>query len=127
MSESQIRDPAFHEWRGRARWTRSITSPSWRNATGRSSIRAHVEAPTSEPGALMKCPFEFKQYGECGRWVSSVFPHMATCVDDMAFLMALQSKTNVHGPASYMMNTGFLAPGFPECGRVDFLRPGHAQ
>ncbi len=76
----------------------------------------HVEAPTSEPGAVMKCPFEFRQHGESGRWVSSVFPHLATCVDDMAFLLALQSKTNVHGPASYMMNTGFLAPGFPSMG-----------
>ena len=27
--------------------------------------------------------------------------------------MAMASKTNVHGPASYMMNTGFLLPGFP--------------
>jgi hypothetical protein len=74
---------------------------------------SHVEAPTSEPGKLMKCPFEFKQYGQSGRWVSSVFPHLATCVDDMAFLMAMASKTNVHGPGSYMMNTGFLMPGFP--------------
>ena len=74
---------------------------------------AHIEAPTSLPGKVMKSPFEFKQYGQSGRWVSSVFPHQADCVDDMAFLMAMQSKTNVHGPASYMMNTGFLAPGFP--------------
>ena len=61
----------------------------------------------------MKSPFSFKQYGESGRWVSSVFPEIATCVDDLAFLMALSSKTNVHGPASYMMNCGFLMPGFP--------------
>ena len=27
--------------------------------------------------------------------------------------MAMTSKTNVHGPGSYMMNTGFLLPGFP--------------
>jgi Protein of unknown function (DUF1501) len=73
----------------------------------------HVEAPTSAPGKLMKCPFSFKQHGECGRWVSDVFPHLAGRVDDLAFLMALSSKTNVHGPASYMMNTGFLLPGFP--------------
>jgi hypothetical protein len=72
-----------------------------------------VEASTSTPGNLMKSPFEFKQHGHCGRWVSSVFPHLAGCVDDMAFLMAVQSKTNVHGPASYMMNTGFILPGFP--------------
>src|SRR5439155_11171585 len=50
------------------------------------------------------------------RWVSSVFPHMAGCVDDLAFLMAMASKTNVHGPASYMQNTGFVLPGFPAMG-----------
>ena len=71
------------------------------------------KAATSEVGAIMKSPFEFKQHGQCGRWVSSVFPHMAECVDDLAFLMAMASKTNVHGPASYMQNTGFLRPGFP--------------
>jgi hypothetical protein len=70
-------------------------------------------AATSVPGALMKSPFAWKQHGQCGRWVSSVFPHMAECVDDLAFLMAMQSKTNVHGPASYMQNTGFTLPGFP--------------
>lgn len=71
------------------------------------------EAATSVPGKVMKSPFAFKQHGECGRWVSSAFPYMAECVDDMAFLMAMTSKTNVHGPGSYMMNTGFLLPGFP--------------
>jgi hypothetical protein len=71
------------------------------------------EGVTSTPGNLMKSPFAFKRHGQCGRWVSSVFPHLAKHVDRMAFLMALASKTNVHGPASYMMNTGFLLPGFP--------------
>ena len=32
------------------------------------------------------------------------------------FLMAMVSKTNVHGPATYMMNSGFLLPGFPSMG-----------
>lgn len=72
-----------------------------------------VEAATSEPGKVLKPPFEFRQYGDSGRWVSSVLPHLATCVDDLAFLMAMQSRTNVHGPGSYLMNTGFLLPGFP--------------
>src|SRR3954452_20774379 len=71
------------------------------------------EGVTSTPGNLMKSPFEFAQHGQCGRWVTSMFPHIAKQVDRMAFLMALASKTNVHGPASYMMNTGFLLPGFP--------------
>lgn len=71
------------------------------------------EGFTAAPGALMKSPFAFAQHGESGRWVSSVFPHQAQCVDDMAFLMAMASKTNVHGPGTYMMNTGFVLPGFP--------------
>lgn len=74
------------------------------------------EGFTAPAGAIMKSPFEFKQHGESGRWVSSVFPHQAQEVDEMAFLMAMASKTNVHGPATYMMNSGFLLPGFPAMG-----------
>jgi hypothetical protein len=72
-----------------------------------------VEAATSAPGNLMKSPFEWKQHGQSGRWVSSAFPHIATCVDEMAFLMAMTSKTNVHGPGVYLQNSGFIMPGFP--------------
>jgi len=71
------------------------------------------EAVTSTPGNVLKSPFAFKKHGQCGRWVSSVLPHLAGSVDDLAFLMSMASKTNVHGPASYMMNTGFVLPGFP--------------
>src|SRR5438552_14695396 len=50
---------------------------------------ARVEAATSSPGSVMKSPFEFKQHGQCGRWVSTVFPNIAECVDDLAFLMSM--------------------------------------
>src|SRR5439155_19576955 len=43
------------------------------------------EGVTSTPGNLMKSPFPFKQHGQSGRWVSSIFPHLATQVDRMAF------------------------------------------
>lgn len=71
------------------------------------------EGFTAAAGSIMKSPFRFRQHGQCGRWVSELFPEQAKCVDDMAFLMAMASKTNVHGPGTYMMNTGFLTPGFP--------------
>ena len=70
-----------------------------------------VEAPTSAPGNILRPPFEFHRHGECGRWVSDQLPHLARHVDRLTFLMAMQSKTNIHGPASYLMNTGFLTPG----------------
>ncbi|MDZ4689050.1 MAG: DUF1501 domain-containing protein, partial [Planctomycetaceae bacterium] len=84
-------------------------------------IRRHGEkvdlglaaAATSVPGAMMKSPFEWARHGESGRWVTSVFPHLAGQVDRLAFLMAMTSKTNVHGPGSYLQNTGFVLPGFP--------------
>ena len=74
------------------------------------------EGVTSVPGNLMKSPFPFKAHGQCGRMVSSLFPNLATQVDRMAFLMAVASRSNVHGPASFLMNTGFLLPGFPSMG-----------
>jgi len=76
-----------------------------------------VESVTGSAGfKVMKSPFEFKQHGQSGRWVSSVFPHLAKKVDDLTFLMSMASKSNVHGLASYMQNTGFLLPGFPAFG-----------
>ena len=72
-----------------------------------------VEASISQPGAIMKSPFEWAQHGACGRWVSSAFPQIAKHVDDLAFLMALTAKSNVHGPATYLQTTGFTLPGFP--------------
>jgi uncharacterized protein DUF1501 len=75
-----------------------------------------VELFQSNPGVVMPCPWEWKQHGQCGKWVSGLFPHTAGCVDDIAFLMSLISKSNVHGPATFMQNTGFVLPGFPSMG-----------
>ena len=71
---------------------------------------------TGTPGPLMKAPFKWQQHGQSGRWVTDVFPHIAGCVDDLAFLMAMKSRSSVHGPASFLQNTGFLMPGFPCAG-----------
>ena len=75
---------------------------------------ALVESVTNSPGfKVLASPFEFKQHGQSGRWVSNVFPHMAKIVDELTFLTSMTSKTNVHGLGSYMQNTGFTLPGFP--------------
>jgi hypothetical protein len=75
-----------------------------------------VELFQSDPGSVMQSPWEWKQHGRCGRWVSSLVPHLATCVDEMAFIYSMVSKSNVHGPATFMQNTGFVLPGFPSMG-----------
>src|SRR5262249_2780412 len=75
-----------------------------------------VELFQSDPGPCMKSPWTWKQHGQCGKWVSSLLPHLATCVDDMAFIPSMVAKSNVHGPATFMQNTGFVLPGFPAMG-----------
>jgi hypothetical protein len=72
-----------------------------------------VELFQSDPGSVMQCPWEWKQRGQSGKWVSGLLPHLAECVDDMAFVHSLQSKSNVHGPATFMQNSGFILPGYP--------------
>ena len=75
-----------------------------------------VELFQSDPGAVMKSPWDWKQHGQCGKWTSDLVPHLGGCVDDIAFLHAMTSKSNVHGPATYLQNSGFVLPGFPGLG-----------
>jgi hypothetical protein len=75
-----------------------------------------VELFQSVPGAVMKSPWAWRPHGGCGKFVSDLLPHLAGCVDDMAFLHALVSKSNVHGPATFLQATGFVLPGFPGMG-----------
>jgi hypothetical protein len=72
-----------------------------------------VELFQSSPGAVMKSPWEWKQRGQCGKWVSDLVPHIGSCVDEIAFVHSMVAKSNVHGPATFMQNTGFVLPGFP--------------
>jgi hypothetical protein len=64
-------------------------------------------------GGLMKSPFEFKQHGQCGKYVSSIFPHMARHVDKMAFIHSLHTESNNHSPALFMVQSGFPRMGYP--------------
>lgn len=64
-------------------------------------------------GGLMKSPFRFARHGQCGKWVSEIFPHLAEHVDRMAFIHSGYTKSNNHSPALFMMNTGFSQMGYP--------------
>ena len=70
----------------------------------------------NDVGPLLKSPFEFKQYGESGKWASSIFPNLSKHVDKMAFIHSLWSESNNHSPALFMMNTGVPRMGNPSVG-----------
>ncbi|HZZ77493.1 MAG TPA: DUF1501 domain-containing protein [Gemmataceae bacterium] len=75
-----------------------------------------VELFQSNPGHVMQSPWRWRQYGQSGKWISDLVPHIASCVDDIAFIPSMVSRSNVHGPATFMQNTGFVLPGFPAMG-----------
>ncbi len=67
-------------------------------------------------GNLMRSPWDFVPCGESGKRITSLLPHMAKHVDDIAFWHAMHSKSNTHGPACVFMNTGQPLEGNPAAG-----------
>lgn len=58
----------------------------------------------------------FKKYGQSGIEVSDLFPHMATCVDDLAVIRSCYGDSVVHSAAMYELFTGRVTPGAPSMG-----------
>jgi len=64
-------------------------------------------------GRIVEPRWKFNQYGECGKWVSDLFPNVATCVDDIAFVHSMTADSPIHGSAMLMMNSGKILSGSP--------------
>ena len=67
-------------------------------------------------GTMLPSPWAFSQHGESGAWVSELFPHVATCVDDIAFIKSMTSKFPEHTTANYFLHTGHGIQGRPSMG-----------
>src|SRR5262245_17345905 len=67
-------------------------------------------------GRVVGPKWQFKQYGQCGKRVSDLFPNIATCVDDIAFLHSMYAESPIHGSAMLMMNAGRILSGHPALG-----------
>ena len=67
-------------------------------------------------GKILKSPWKFKQYGDCGMPVSELFPHIATCVDDIALVRSMVSNFPEHTNANYFLHTGSGIQGRPSMG-----------
>lgn len=55
---------------------------------------------------VQKSPWKFSQYGESGRPVSELFPHMAKHVDDYCVIRSMHTEGVAHGPATLFLHTG---------------------
>ncbi len=67
-------------------------------------------------GNVLKSPWEFKRYGQCGTPVSELFPNVAQSVDDMAIIRSMISDHSEHTNANYFIHSGSGMQGRPSMG-----------
>jgi uncharacterized protein DUF1501 len=67
-------------------------------------------------GVLLRSPFSFQKYGECGMEVSELFPKLGECVDELCFVRSVWTDIPNHEPSLLMMNTGHTQAGRPSLG-----------
>jgi hypothetical protein len=67
-------------------------------------------------GRVVGPKWQFKQYGQCGKYVSDLFPNIGTCVDDIAFINSMYAESPIHGSGLLMMNSGRILSGSPALG-----------
>ena len=66
------------------------------------------------PDAAVLGPrFEFSKHGQCGAELSTMLPHLAKIVDDIAIVRSMKTDQFNHAPAQIFLNTGFSQPGRP--------------
>lgn len=67
-------------------------------------------------GKVLKSPWEFRQYGQSGTWVSDLFPHVGRQVDDLCILRSMTSQFPEHTSANYFLHSGLGLQGRPSLG-----------
>jgi hypothetical protein len=80
-------------------------------------IKAKVQ-PTqfNNVGTVLRSPWPFKKHGQSGIPVSSLFPHVAACVDDLAVVRSMVSNFSEHTSANYFLHSGHGQQGRPSMG-----------
>ena len=79
-------------------------------------IKTFGRGGKKKEGRVVGPKWKFQQHGQCGKYVSELFPNVATCVDDIAFVHSMIADSPIHGSAMLMMNSGSLISGKPSLG-----------
>ena len=61
-------------------------------------------------------PFEFKQHGKAGIWMSELLPHTARVADELCVIRSLHTEAINHDPAMTFLQTGSQQAGRPSLG-----------
>ena len=67
-------------------------------------------------GRVVGPKWGFKPYGQSGKMISDLFPHVGSMVDDISFIHSMEADSPIHGSAMLNMNSGSLISGKPSLG-----------
>ena len=76
-------------------------------------VKTKGRGGSKNEGRVVGPKWKFQQYGQSGQWVSELFPHLAGCVDDLAFIKSMTADSPIHGSAMLQMNSGKILSGSP--------------
>ncbi len=79
-------------------------------------VRTKGRGGERNQGRVVGPKWKFRQYGQSGQWISNLFPHLASCADEIAFLKSMTADSPLHGSAMLMMNSGRILSGSPSLG-----------
>lgn len=79
-------------------------------------LSGEIEGFLDAPHRTIPSPFEFKQYGKSGRYMSTLFPNLGEVVDEIAFVHGIKVENNNHGPATMHVTTGSQLQGSASVG-----------
>src|SRR5205085_9496831 len=91
--------------------------PSMKGTDGKTvQVKTFGRGGHKNEGRIVEPRWKFQQYGQCGKWVSDLFPNLARHVDEIAFLHSMYAESPIHGSAMLMMNSGRILSGHPALG-----------
>ena len=60
----------------------------------------------ADVGKVLKSPWKFSQHGQCGAWISDLFPKVAEKADDLCIIRSMTSNFPEHTSANYFCTAG---------------------
>jgi hypothetical protein len=67
-------------------------------------------------GTILASPWAFRRWGQSGIEISDLFPHLATCADELTVVRSMVSEFPEHTFANYFLHTGSGLQGRPSMG-----------
>src|ERR1700722_20110226 len=64
----------------------------------------------------LQSPWKFQPHGQSGLPVSELFPHIASCADDLAVIRSMKADLPLHSTGVLFLHTGFNNAGRPSLG-----------